>query len=67
MIQPAIVSADKWQAERDALLNAEKEATRTLDALAARRRRLPIVKFSNRYTFETPAGLPGWPQHPTYG
>jgi predicted dithiol-disulfide oxidoreductase (DUF899 family) len=35
---------------------AEKEATRTLDALAARRRRLPMVKFANGYAFDTPAG-----------
>ncbi len=55
MAQPRIVSAEEWQVERDALLNAEKEATRTLDALAARRRRLPMVQFSNGYLFDTPA------------
>jgi predicted dithiol-disulfide oxidoreductase (DUF899 family) len=33
----------------------EKEATRTLDAIAARRRRLPMVKFGN-YTFTTADG-----------
>jgi predicted dithiol-disulfide oxidoreductase (DUF899 family) len=54
---PEVVSAEKWQQERDGLLAAEKEATRALDALAARRRRLPMVKFDNsRYTFDTPAG-----------
>ncbi len=54
---PAIVSADEWQRERDALLVAEKEATRTLDAIAARRRRLPMVRFDeDRYRFATPAG-----------
>jgi len=48
------VSAEKWQQDRDELLKAEKEATRTLDALAARRRRLPMVKFdNNRYVFDT--------------
>jgi predicted dithiol-disulfide oxidoreductase (DUF899 family) len=44
--------------DRDELLKAEKEATRALDALAARRRRLPMVKFDNtRYVFGTSAGL----------
>ncbi len=39
------------------LLKAEKEATRTLDAIAARRRRLPMVRFDNsRYVFDTPDG-----------
>jgi predicted dithiol-disulfide oxidoreductase (DUF899 family) len=54
---PEIVSAEKWQQDRDELLKAEKEATRALDALAARRRRLPMVKFdNNRYVFGTSAG-----------
>lgn len=47
---PEVVSPEKWQEERDELLKLEKEATRTLDALAARRRRLPMVKFdTDRY------------------
>ena len=55
--QPQVVSAEQWQRDRDELLRAEKEATRALDALAARRRRLPMVKFDNsRYVFDTPAG-----------
>lgn len=54
---PEIVSAGKWQQDRDELLKAEKEATRALDTLAARRRRLPMVKFdTNRYVFDTSAG-----------
>jgi predicted dithiol-disulfide oxidoreductase (DUF899 family) len=54
---PEVVSAEQWQQERDELLAAEKEATRALDALAARRRRLPMVKFDNsKYTFDTPDG-----------
>jgi predicted dithiol-disulfide oxidoreductase (DUF899 family) len=54
---PEIVSAEKWQEERDELLKAEKEATRALDALAARRRRLPMVKFDNdKYVFDAPGG-----------
>jgi predicted dithiol-disulfide oxidoreductase (DUF899 family) len=56
MAKPRIVPAAEWQHERDDLLKAEKEATRALDALAARRRRLPMVKFGNGYTFDTPEG-----------
>ena len=56
MDKPKIVSAGEWQQERDELLTAEKEATRALDALAARRRRLPMVRFSNGYEFATPTG-----------
>jgi predicted dithiol-disulfide oxidoreductase (DUF899 family) len=56
MAKPKIVSAEEWQQARDDLLKAEKEATRALDALAARRRRLPMVKFGNGYAFDTPAG-----------
>ena len=54
--QPPVVSAEDWQQARDELLKAEKEATRTLDALAARRRRLPMVKFDGGYAFDTPTG-----------
>ena len=54
---PSVVSAQEWQSERDALLMAEKEATRLLDALAAQRRRLPMVPFDNdKYLFETTDG-----------
>jgi predicted dithiol-disulfide oxidoreductase (DUF899 family) len=54
---PEIVSAGQWQADRDALLKSEKELTRALDAVAARRRRLPMVEFDNeRYVFDTPEG-----------
>jgi len=54
---PMIVSVEEWQRERDDLLQAEKEATRALDAIAARRRRLPMVRFDNsRYVFDTSTG-----------
>ncbi|MDN3359252.1 DUF899 family protein [Actinomadura sp. DC4] len=53
---PKIVTTEEWQQARDELLQAEKEATRTLDALAARRRRLPMVPFDTGYAFETPSG-----------
>src|SRR2546423_10767112 len=55
MEKPPIVSAEEWQRARDELLVEEKKATRTLDAIAARRRRLPMVRFDN-YTFTGPDG-----------
>jgi predicted dithiol-disulfide oxidoreductase (DUF899 family) len=55
--KPEVVSAQEWQRERDVLLVREKEATRTLDALAAQRRRLPMVRFDNdKYVFDTQHG-----------
>jgi predicted dithiol-disulfide oxidoreductase (DUF899 family) len=56
MEKPPIVSAEEWQRARDELLVAEKEATRALDAIAARRRRLPMVKFRDDYVFDAPDG-----------
>jgi predicted dithiol-disulfide oxidoreductase (DUF899 family) len=53
---PNVVAIEEWQQARTELLEAEKEATRALDALAARRRRLPMVKFANDYVFDTPKG-----------
>ena len=55
--RPPVATAEEWQRERDELLTAEKGATRPLDALAARRRRLPMVAFDNdRYVFSTSTG-----------
>jgi predicted dithiol-disulfide oxidoreductase (DUF899 family) len=56
LAKPNVVPAEQWQQARDDLLKAEKEATRALDALAARRRRLPMVTFGSHYVFDTPAG-----------
>jgi predicted dithiol-disulfide oxidoreductase (DUF899 family) len=49
---PRLVSREEWQRERDQLLVKEKAATRALDALAAERRRLPMVKIEKNYLFE---------------
>jgi predicted dithiol-disulfide oxidoreductase (DUF899 family) len=57
MNRPAVVSAEEWQAARDALLVKEKEHTRALDALAAERRRLPMVALDPaKYQFTAPDG-----------
>jgi predicted dithiol-disulfide oxidoreductase (DUF899 family) len=53
---PPVVSPTEWQAVRDALLAKEKEATRARDALAAERRRLPMVRIDKDYTFDGPDG-----------
>jgi predicted dithiol-disulfide oxidoreductase (DUF899 family) len=56
MEKPEIVSAERWQAARAELLASEKELTRALDRQAALRRRLPMVKVVEEYTFDTPSG-----------
>jgi predicted dithiol-disulfide oxidoreductase (DUF899 family) len=56
MDRPRIVSPEEWQQARAELLTAEKDATRALDALAARRRRLPMTKLAGTYTFDATAG-----------
>ncbi|MER5883350.1 DUF899 family protein [Streptomyces sp. NPDC001941] len=43
--RPAVVDPDAWQAARDELLAREKAHTREGDAIAAARRRLPMVEF----------------------
>jgi predicted dithiol-disulfide oxidoreductase (DUF899 family) len=48
---PPVVTPQEWQRARDALLMKEKSATRALNALAAERRRLPVVEFSAGYGF----------------
>jgi predicted dithiol-disulfide oxidoreductase (DUF899 family) len=52
---PTVVSADEWERARAELLVAEKAATRAQDALAAQRRRLPMVAFGP-YTFTASSG-----------
>lgn len=56
MTIPRIVSQKEWQAARDALLVKEKQLTRAIDALAAERRRLPMVEFDSGHAFDGPAG-----------
>jgi predicted dithiol-disulfide oxidoreductase (DUF899 family) len=53
---PQVVSPAEWQVARDELLVKEKEATRARDALAAERRRLPMVRIDKEYVFEGPDG-----------
>lgn len=55
---PRVVSEAEWRQARETLLAKEKALTRARDALAAERRRLPMVKVEKRYVFEGPAGQP---------
>src|SRR5205809_2304542 len=53
---PRIVSPVEWQAAHEKLLAKEKAATRARDALAAERRRLPMVRIDREYVFDGPDG-----------
>ena len=59
---PQIVSEKEWQESHEALLAKEKEATRARDALAAERRRQPMVAISSDYEFEGPDGVVKLPE-----
>jgi predicted dithiol-disulfide oxidoreductase (DUF899 family) len=48
---PPVADQQTWQRELDALRAREKAATRELDAIAAQRRRLPMVRMPD-YTLE---------------
>jgi predicted dithiol-disulfide oxidoreductase (DUF899 family) len=57
MSLPTIVDAPAWDRARADLLAAEKDLTRARDAVAARRRRLPMTPFpADAHTFTTPDG-----------
>jgi predicted dithiol-disulfide oxidoreductase (DUF899 family) len=53
---PPTASHEEWEAARLALLTREKEVTRARDALAAARRRMPMVAVEKEYAFEGPDG-----------
>ena len=56
MTFPATVTQAEWEEARQRLLIKEKEATRALDALAAERRRLPVVRIEKDYELVGPDG-----------
>ena len=53
---PEVVATEEWQAALEALRAREKEQMRGGDALAAERRRLPMVEIEKDYAFEGPDG-----------
>jgi predicted dithiol-disulfide oxidoreductase (DUF899 family) len=57
--RPTVVSQQEWAAAREALLVKEKELTHARDAIAAQRRRLPMVRIEKQYVFEGPQGEVG--------
>lgn len=55
---PTVVSPAEWQAAHEKLLAKEKAATHARDALAAERRRQPMMRVEKPYAFEEPGGRP---------
>jgi predicted dithiol-disulfide oxidoreductase (DUF899 family) len=53
---PKIVSEAEWRAAHERLLAKEKQATRERDALAAERRRQPMVEIEKDYVLEGSGG-----------
>jgi len=56
MKTPTIVSPQEWDAAREEMLVKEKQHTRARDALAAERRRMPMMAVEKDYEFEGPDG-----------
>ena len=56
MKTPPIVSQQEWEAARQQLLVKEKALTRSRDALAAERRRMPWMAVEKKYEFDGPKG-----------
>ena len=53
---PPIVSPEEWHTAWERMLVKEKELTRSRDALAAERRRMPWMAVEKEYHFEGPDG-----------
>lgn len=54
--KPNVVRPEEWDQARAELLTAEKAVTHAEDAVAAQRRRLPMVRFRSDYVFAAPNG-----------
>ncbi|PPK68837.1 DUF899 domain-containing protein [Actinokineospora auranticolor] len=52
MVTPSVVPPSQWRREQGLILAEEKRITRELDALAARRRRMPAMAVEKDYVFE---------------
>jgi predicted dithiol-disulfide oxidoreductase (DUF899 family) len=55
-VLPPVVSEAEWRRAHDVLMSKEKAATRARDALAAERRRQPMVRIDKSYVFESTKG-----------
>ena len=56
MKTPSIVSQQEWEAAQRQMLAKEKAFTRSRDALAAERRRMPWTLVEKKYEFDGPNG-----------
>jgi len=56
IVNHAVVSKERWLAERKALLAHEKELTQLRDRVASERRALPWLRIDKIYTFDAPEG-----------
>src|SRR6201987_6563246 len=56
MNTPPIVSRQEWEAAHQQLLAKEKAFTRSRDALAAERRRMPWMRVEKKYEFDGTKG-----------
>src|SRR5271156_1922668 len=56
MKTPPVVSQQEWEAAHQRLLVKEKAFTRSRDALAAERRRMPWTAVDKNYEFDGPRG-----------
>src|SRR5258708_39901406 len=56
MKKPPVVSPQEWQVARHQLLVKGKALTRSRDALAAERRRMPWMAGEKKYEFDGPKG-----------
>jgi predicted dithiol-disulfide oxidoreductase (DUF899 family) len=54
---PPIVTEQEWQRSHQELLDQEKQATRARDALAAERRRQPMLELCSDHAFQGPDGV----------
>jgi predicted dithiol-disulfide oxidoreductase (DUF899 family) len=55
-VKHAVVSRDRWLAERKALLAHERALTHLRDQVARERRALPWVRIEKSYVFDAPEG-----------
>ena len=53
---PPVVTRQQWESAVEKLRAKEKKATRARDALAAERRRLPMLRIEKDYVLEGPGG-----------
>ena len=62
---PPVVDQQTWRAALDDLRKREKAATRELDAIAAQRRRLPMVADAGLHADRRRTARCGWPTSST--